>query len=574
MDKNNSSKAFENEDGRKLVENGLRGRENWVESWGTDSLGSSLGFCQEHENISMQNLLLYKYQQEKQLIEEFGTLNDLYLDVVSPPFQFSKEDINQLVGITSETSELNEPKKESSCVFPSESLGISRNYESELRRLNEQSHETNYSKINFGISSVDSIIKLAAEKFLQSSSSSIDEFSVLSHPYASSFLGLGKEDIDKDVQLVQDLLLCAERVDKKQYDSASKILDNCLTLSSSKRSTIQRLVYYFIGALYEKIDRETGRSNGMFLAKKQPFDVEKRLMNLNPTILAFHEKFPLSQVTQFSGIQSIIEHVANSRKVHIIDLEIRNGMQFAILMQALAARPKCPLDHLKITAIGTNSQPLIEETGRQLKEFAQSMNLNFSFKTIMVEDILDLNKSLFDLDADEAIAVYAAYVFKNMIAQPDRLKSLLKLIKNMNLRVMVVIESEANDNSSFFVNRFVEALFFYGAFFDILEECMKHDESSRTIFESGIFGPIIRNIVVAEGEERKYRHVNIDIWRACFSQFGMVEIRLSMSSIYQANLLLKNFACGGSCSIDLDGKCLIFGWKGTRINSISAWRFQ
>ncbi|CAA3032658.1 Hypothetical predicted protein [Olea europaea subsp. europaea] len=565
MGKHNSSKAFENEDGRKLAkENSPRGSEDWVESWETDFEGL--------ENTSEQNLL-HEYHQEQQLIEEFGSLHDLYLDIVSPPFQSSEEGINQLVGIESQTSMLIEPKKERPRGFPSASLEILRNYESRLKRLNVQSHETNCTKINFGLSSVDSIIKLAAVKFLQSNSSSSDELSVLSHPYASSFLGSAKEDMDKDVQLVQGLLFCAERVGNKQYDSARKLLESCHMLSSIKKSTIQRVVYYFTEALYEKIDRETGRIKGNDLAEKQSLDVEKKLMNLNPIVLAFHKGFPLSQVSQFSGIQSIIEHVSNFSKVHIIDLKIWTGMHFTILMQALAARCECPINHLKITAVGTKSKPLIEETGRQLKSFAESLNLNFSFNIIMVEDILDLTESLFDLDADEAVAVYAAYVLKYMIAQEDRLESLMKVIKNINPCVMIVIESEANDNSPYFVNRFVEALFFYGAFFDILEECMNHDESNRTISESKIFSPAIRNIVAAEGEERRFRHVSIDIWRSCFEWFGMVEIELSMSSIYQGSLLLNNFSCGGSCSIDKDGKCLIFGWKGTRLNSVSAWKF-
>ncbi|CAI9779728.1 unnamed protein product [Fraxinus pennsylvanica] len=562
MGKNNSFKAFENEDGRKLVkENSPCGSEDCVESWGTNFEGL--------ENIAEQQLL-HKYRQEQQLMEQFGSLNDLYVDVVSPPFQSSEEDINQHVGIESQISELIEPKKETPCVFPSASLEMLRNYESGLKRLNVQSHVTNCTKINCGISSVDSIIKLAAEKFLQSNSSSSDELSVLSLPYASSYLGSA---MDKDVQLVQGLLFCAERVGNKQYDSARKLLESCHVLSSSKKSTIQRLVYYFTEALYEKIDRETGIIKGKDLVEKQSLDVETKLMSLNPTMLAFHKGFPLSQVIQFSGIQSIIEHVSNFSKVHIVDLEIRNGLHFTILMQALAARCECPINHIKITAVGTKSKPLIEETGRQLKSFAGSLNLNFSFKIIMVEDILDLRESLFDLDADEAVAFYAGYVLTNMIARQDRLQSLMKVIKNINPRVMIVTESEANDNSPYFVNRFVEALFFYGAFFDILEECMKHDESNRTISESKIFSPAIRNIVAAEGEERRFRHVSIDIWRSCFAWFGMVEMELSMSSIYQGSLLLNNFSCGGSCSIDMDGKCLIFGWKGTRLNSVSAWKF-
>lgn len=113
------------------------------------------------------------------------------------------------------------------------------------------------------------------------------------------------------------------------------------------------------------------------------------------------------------------------KKVHIIDLEIRNGMQFTVLMQALAARHDYPLEHLKITSIGTKSKPTIEETGKRLMSFAQSLNLPFSFNVVNVADMLDLNEDLFELDTEEKVTVYSAYVLSTMIARPDQLECLM-----------------------------------------------------------------------------------------------------------------------------------------------------
>lgn len=52
-------------------------------------------------------------------------------------------------------------------------------------------------------------------------------------------------------------------------------------------------------------------------------------------------------------------------------------------MQALATQSECPLELLKITAVGITSKHLIEETGKQLASVAQTMNLTFSFKVLM-----------------------------------------------------------------------------------------------------------------------------------------------------------------------------------------------
>jgi hypothetical protein len=41
----------------------------------------------------------------------------------------------------------------------------------------------------------------------------------------------------------------------------------------------------------------------------------------------------------------------------------------------------------------------------------------------------------------------------------------------------------------------------------------------------------------AEGEERNIQNMNIDVWRAFFPRFWIVETGMSMSSMLQANLM-------------------------------------
>ena len=98
---------------------------------------------------------------------------------------------------------------------------------------------------------------------------------------------------------------------------------------------------------------------------------------------------------------------------------------------------------------------------------------------------------------------------------------------------------------------------------------MKQNCKNREIIESMYFGEGIRNMVAAEGEE----NVKFDVWRAFFVRYGMEEAELSMSSLYQAELILKTFASGSSCTLDMNGKCLLVGWKGTPMHSISVWKF-
>ncbi|KAG9139752.1 hypothetical protein Leryth_021432 [Lithospermum erythrorhizon] len=129
-------------------------------------------------------------------------------------------------------------------------------------------------------------------------------------------------------------------------------------------------------------------------------------------------------------------------------------------MQALAKRSERSVKCLRITAIGTKSKKKIEESGE--------------------------------------------------------LESLMRVIKVIKPRVMIVSEVEANHNSPVFVNRFLETLFYYGAEFDVLEDCMKNDELNRLNLEAFYFSKSIHSIISAEGEERTFRHVKIEVWRAFF----------------------------------------------------------
>ncbi|KAK2990250.1 hypothetical protein RJ640_014702 [Escallonia rubra] len=532
-----------------------RETEDWRGLGDVQTLRSDLGFCQD-DNV-----------EDGKLLSNFGSLADLYFDIDSPPFRLTQEEISKLANIQYNNVELIEPQ----VVEP---VDIAKKRRSSFRQLTDEtfgvvSDDASSTKVSGEKLSTNAILQLAGEKFIQSCSEIPNG---LCHPYASSFLGHSDEEM-RDVELVQCLLASAEKVGQKQFDSASKLLDSCDKLSSSEGNPVQRLVYYFSEALREKIDRETGTVASKGLGKKHSFDLIEALMSPTPTVIAFQKDLPFSQVIQFAGMQTMIENVADSRRVHMIDLEIRNGAHCVILMHALAARCECPIEHLKITAIGTKLKPKIEETGKWLTSFAQSMNLPFSFSVVMVQDMLDLTEDHFELYDDEAVAFYSPYALWSMIAQPDRLEHLLRVIRNTSPCVMVVSEIQAKLSSPLFVNRFIEALFMYGAFFDSVADCLAHDDSTRMVSESQYLSQGIRNILAAEGEERRMRKVSIHVWRAFFTRFGMVEMDLSMSSLYQAKLVAQRFPCGSSCTIDMDGKSLIIGWKRTPILSLSAWKF-
>ncbi|KAK1408367.1 hypothetical protein QVD17_40087 [Tagetes erecta] len=422
--------------------------------------------------------------------------------------------------------------------------------------------------------STDEVIRLGGERFIQSrSSTSINNISISSHPYVSLFSGLSDQEL-KEIQLVEYLLLCSEKVSQQHFERSSMLLDWCDELSSSSGNPIQRIVYYFSKALREKIDKETKGITLSGLGKKHVYDIESRMMNPNMTTISIYQKLPFYQAGHFSGTQVMVDRLSRSKRVHVIDLSIRQGVHSTILMQALSSQPDSRTKHLKITAVGTGFETQIKQTGDRLKSFAASLNLSFSFNMVIVEDMRDFNKDLLELDSKEALGVYSSYGLWSLIPQQDRLEHLMKVIKSTKPRVMLVCETATNLNSSSFVNRFIEALFHYGAVFDSLEDCMDREDENRLITESMYLGKGIRSIVTDEGSERVIRHVNIDVWRKFFSRFGMKEIGFSISSLYQAMLVAEKISGGSSCTFDMEGNSLVIGWKGTPIQCLSAWKFS
>lgn len=240
-------------------------------------------------------------------------------------------------------------------------------------------------------------------------------------------------------------------------------------------------------------------------------------------------------------------------------------------MQALAGREERPIELLKITAIGERGKQKIEEAQKRLESLAESLNLPFLFKAVIVSDMEDIKEELFEIELDETVAVHSSLFLRTMLWRPHCLEKLMRVIRNLRPSIMVVMEVEADHNSPSFARRFIEALFFYAAFFDCFNICL-NQEDFRTTMER-ILAVGIRNMVATEGSERTNRNVRIGVWRAFFARFRMVEMKLSDSSYYQANLVAKLFGYGSSCTLDRNGKCLLVGWKGTPIHSLSAWMF-
>ncbi|KAG9145779.1 hypothetical protein Leryth_011213 [Lithospermum erythrorhizon] len=415
------------------------------------------------------------------------------------------------------------------------------------------------------------VLRLAGERYLQFSTRRLDGLSMFIHPYGSAFSELSLQET-KEVELMHTLFLAADEVASCQYDVASELIGRCRSKASFTGNPVERLVLYFAESLQDRINSGTGRISPTRMNEIIQHAKGLGLLGDQPEFIAMQKCLPFSQVILMVGIQEIVENVKSASKIHLIDLEIRGGVQWILLIQALSQRKDTKLE-VKITAVVTANREKIEATVKRLLSYAGSLNLPLSFKMLFASDMSEIKKEHFRTKADETVVVYGSSVLRSMISRPNCLDNLMKVIRSLNPSLMVVAEIEANHNSQSFLHRFVESLFFYGAVFDCLDDCMDRDDQLRLTLEGTQFGQGIQNTIATEGEQRVTRNVKLDVWRAFFRRFWMEEVELCESSIYQGNLIRKQYARGDSCSIERNGKGIIVGWKGTPILSLSTWKF-
>lgn len=181
------------------------------------------------------------------------------------------------------------------------------------------------------------------------------------------------------------------------------------------------------------------------------------------------------------------------------------------------------MELLKITAVGAPDD-MLEETGQFLSSFAESNNIPFVFK-IVSSPLEDITPDLFKLEAREVVAVYLNVRLCSLLASPDHLEAFVGVIIDLSPSIMVVGELEWNTNSSHFLHRFYEAMFFCSAMFDCSETCLKPDNQFRKEMEAVIQNGT-RDSIVSEDVDRFRRHGNKSFWRGFFSRFGIVEMEL------------------------------------------------
>lgn len=148
----------------------------------------------------------------------------------------------------------------------------------------------------------------------------------------------------------------------------------------------------------------------------------------------------------------------------------------------------------------------------------------------------------------------------------------MRMLRGVLPKVMVVMEGEANINGGEFMERFVEALHYYGAVFDSLESSLPAKLcGERLMLERHMFGRAIHNIVACEGVERVERQEKLPSWIKRAQAAGFSHAPFPYASLIHAKRLLSSYSSCEGYKLMEDHGCLTVCWQDTPLFSASAW---
>ncbi|KAL3736677.1 hypothetical protein ACJRO7_025593 [Eucalyptus globulus] len=310
--------------------------------------------------------------------------------------------------------------------------------------------------------------------------------------------------------------------------------------------------------------------------------------NQTDVLVAFQllqDMSPYVKFGHFTANQAILEAVGHERRVHVVDYDIMEGVQWASLMQALVSQDGGrPAPHLRITAVsracsGRRSITTVQETGRRLAAYAKSVGQPFSFHQYRMDPDETFRPAALKLVQGEALFFNCMlHLPHSTYHTPASIASFLSGARALSPTLVTLVEEEAGPagGGGGFMGRFMDSLHHYSAVYDSLEAGFPMPDWARALVEKVFLGPRIAGSLVRmyrgrPGEEEEEEGSGKGgSWGEWLVAEGFKPGRVSSSNHCQAKLLVGLFDDGYRVE-EVAGNRLVLGWKSRRLLSASIW---
>ena len=360
---------------------------------------------------------------------------------------------------------------------------------------------------------------------------------------------------ENGLNLITLLLECAVAISVDNLGEAHRMLLELTQMASPYGpSSAERVVAYFSKAMGSRVINS-------WLGICSPLINHK---SVHSAFQVFNNVSPFIKFAHFTSNQAILEAFQRRDSVHIIDLDIMQGLQWPALFHILATRIEGP-PQVRMTGMGSSMEVLVK-TGKQLTNFARRLGLPFEFHPI-AKKFGEIDMSMMPLRRGETLAVHWLQHSLYDATGPDW--KTLRLLEALAPRVITLVEQDISHGGSF-LDRFVGSLHYYSTLFDSLGAYLHCDDPGRHRIEHCLLYREINNILAIGGPARsgedKFRH-----WRSELAKNSFMQVAMSGNSMAQAQLILNMFPPAHGYNLVQGDGTLRLGWKDTSLFTASAW---
>ncbi|KDO64352.1 hypothetical protein CISIN_1g0139032mg, partial [Citrus sinensis] len=153
------------------------------------------------------------------------------------------------------------------------------------------------------------------------------------------------------LRLLGLLLQCAECVAMDNLDDATDLLPEISELSSPFVSSPERVGAYFAHALQARVVSSCLGTYSPLTTKSLTLSQSQKIFN---ALQSYNSICPLIKFSHFTANQAIFQALDGADCVHIIDLDIMQGLQWPGLFHILVSRSK-KIRSMRITGFGSSS---------------------------------------------------------------------------------------------------------------------------------------------------------------------------------------------------------------------------